>query len=48
MHKGKVFYKDEFAGIIEETSEGIKFTYDKNYLLSKTAKPISLLMTLRE
>lgn len=48
MRKGKVFYRDELAGIIEETSEGIKFTYDKNYLFSKTAKPISLLMPLKE
>lgn len=48
MRKGKVFYKNDFAGIIEETSEGIKFTYDKNYLTLKKARPISLLMPLRE
>ena len=48
MRRGKVFYKDELAGIIYEDSNGVSFTYDKNYLNSEHAKPVSLTMPLRE
>lgn len=48
MRRGRVFYKDEFAGIIAEDSNGVSFTYDKNYLKSATAKPVSITMPLRE
>ena len=48
MRKGKVFYKDELAGIIEEDSNGITFTYDKDYLKKENAKPVSLTMPLKE
>lgn len=48
MRKGKVYYKDEFAGIIREDSSGIVFTYDREYLNSPDAKPVSLTMLLRE
>jgi serine/threonine-protein kinase HipA len=48
MRKGKVFYKDELAGIIEEEPNGITFTYDANYLKLENAKPVSLIMPLRK
>jgi serine/threonine-protein kinase HipA len=48
MRKGKVFYKDDLAGIIEEDSNGIIFTYDSNYLKFENAKPVSLTMPLKE
>ncbi len=48
MRKGKVFYKDKFAGIIFEDSNGISFVYDKEYLKSENAKPVSLTMPLQE
>jgi serine/threonine-protein kinase HipA len=48
MRRGKVFYKDEPVGIIQEDSNGVSFTYDKNYLKSENAKPVSLTMPLRE
>jgi len=48
MRRGKVFYKDELAGIIYEDSNGVSFTYDKNYLNLEHAKPVCLTMTLRE
>jgi serine/threonine-protein kinase HipA len=48
MRRGKVFYKDEFAGIIQEDSSGVSFTYDKDYLKKENAKPVSLTMPLRE
>lgn len=45
---GKVFYQNIFAGIIREDENGISFTYDKEYLLNKEAKPVSLALPLRE
>jgi len=48
MRRGKVFYKDELAGIIYEDANGVSFTYDKNYLNSELSKPVSLTMPLRE
>ena len=48
MRRGKVFYKDELAGIIYEDSNGVTFAYDKNYLKSENPKPVSLTMPLRE
>jgi len=48
MRRGKVFYKDEFAGIIYEDANGISFAYDKKFLKSENAKSVSLTMPLRE
>ncbi|MBE2281008.1 MAG: HipA N-terminal domain-containing protein [Ignavibacteriaceae bacterium] len=48
MRSGYVYYRDEFAGIITETSDGFKFTYNQAYLKLKSAKPVSLTMPLRE
>jgi len=48
MRRGKVFYMDELAGIIYEDSNGVSFTYDKNYLKKENATPVSLTMPLRE
>lgn len=48
MRRGKVFYKDEFAGIIEEDVSGVAFTYDKEYLKKENAAPISLTMPLQQ
>jgi len=47
MRKGKVYYKDLFAGTIEEDI-GYTFVYDKEYIKSENAKPISLTMPLRD
>lgn len=48
MRSGYVYYRDEFAGILAETVDGFKFTYDEAYLKSNNTKPISLTMPLRE
>lgn len=48
MRRGKVFYKDEFAGIIQEDPNGVSFTYDSGYLKKENAKPVSLALPLRE
>ena len=47
MRKGKVYYNDMFAGIITDDDNGFSFLYDKVYLMSNKAKPISLTMPLR-
>lgn len=46
--KGYVYVQDDFAGTIEETEIGYRFTYDMNYLKNISSKAISLTMPLRE
>ncbi len=46
--KGKVYYGNMLAGVIAETDEGYEFIYDKNYLNSAKAKPVSLTLPLQE
>ena len=46
--KGKVFFKDVFAGIISETEDGYRFQYDEVYLSGAENQPISLTMPLSE
>jgi serine/threonine-protein kinase HipA len=47
MRKGKVFYKDLFAGMISEEESGYIFAYEKEYIKLKEAKPISLTLPLK-
>lgn len=46
--KGKVFYKNYFAGTLTENEDGYTFSYDGEYLNNHDARPISLVMPLRE
>jgi serine/threonine-protein kinase HipA len=46
--KGKVFFKDIFAGIISETEDGYSFKYNDGYIIDPASKPISLTMPLRK
>jgi len=46
--KGKVFYKDKFAGIVSERDNGYSFIYDTQYLSNLDNSPISLTMPLQE
>jgi serine/threonine-protein kinase HipA len=49
MRKGKVFYKDIFAGIITETDDGdYIFQYDKEYVKEYPSKFITFTMPVRE
>ena len=48
MKKGKVFYKDIFAGIIQEDENGYSFAYNMEYLNSTSRKEISFSLPLRE
>lgn len=45
---GKVYYKDLFCGVLEETDAGYCFEYDAEYLSNKRANPVSLTMPLTE
>lgn len=44
---GKVFYKNELAGITWQDENGYVFEYDAAYLESKDARAISLTLPLR-
>lgn len=48
MRRGKVFIEETFAGIISETASGFTFEYDKAYLDSDDALPVSLTLPLRQ
>ena len=43
--KADVFYHDQFAGVLEETDAGFKFTYAPDFL--KTGKAVSFSLPLR-
>lgn len=42
MKTAKIFYKDSLAGVLTETESGYEFCYDKEYLETKGAEPVSL------
>ena len=49
MRQGKVFYKDDFAGIIMETNEGeYLFEYDKEYIHQFPNQPITFSMPVSD
>ncbi len=39
--KGKVYYRNILAGLIEETDTGYQFSYNKEYLSLPDKKPVS-------
>jgi serine/threonine-protein kinase HipA len=48
MHrKGRVFFRDQYAGLIEQAEEGYRFVYDPKYVESGTAQPVSLTLPLQ-
>jgi serine/threonine-protein kinase HipA len=48
VRQAQVYYKNEFAGIIQETDEGFLFLYDTEYLAKQNSKPISLTLPLQQ
>lgn len=48
MRKADIYYKDRFAGRLEETDAGYRFVYNNAYLQSVDAQPISLTMPLTD
>lgn len=45
--KGKVYCGGKFAGLLEETQDGVRFTYDAGYLVAPGARSISLTLPKR-
>ncbi len=48
MRQAQVYYKNEFAGIIQETDDGFLFHYDAVYLANQNSKPVSLTLPLQQ
>ncbi|MBQ8101057.1 MAG: HipA N-terminal domain-containing protein [Paludibacteraceae bacterium] len=48
MRKADIYYNEHLAGRLEETDTGYWFAYDKTYLQSVDARPISLTMPLTD
>lgn len=49
MRKGKVFYKEEFAGVITETDEGeYEFRYDASYVKKRPDRFLTFTMPVTE
>jgi serine/threonine-protein kinase HipA len=46
--KARIYVQDHFAGILEETDQGYRFTYEPDYLASDHAEPISLTLPLKQ
>ena len=46
--KARVYVRDIFAGVIEETDTGYEFAYDAEYMESPEALSVSLTMPMRE
>ena len=46
--RGKVYFRDQFAGTIEQKDGEYIFTYDSNYIAREDAKPISFTLPLRK
>lgn len=45
--RGRVFFQDRLAGVIQEDSEGFRFEYDDAYLAMPDAQAISRTLPLR-
>ena len=43
-----VYVRNAFAGVLSETDSGYMFVYDKKYLKSENASPVSLTLPIRE
>jgi serine/threonine-protein kinase HipA len=48
FRKAYAYVRDRFAGILEETDEGYAFTYDRDYIKSENAVPVSLTLPLQQ
>lgn len=46
--RGKVYNKDVFCGILQETDDGYTFQYNQAYLSLKDASAVSVTLPLRE
>ena len=46
MKQAKVYFRKRFAGILREDADGYTFAYDRKYLESYDAMPVSLTLPL--
>ncbi|MDO4265864.1 MAG: HipA N-terminal domain-containing protein [Eubacteriales bacterium] len=46
--KGYVYVQNKYAGLIEETDEGYRFSYDRAYLAGNEPLAVSLSLPLRD
>ncbi len=46
MKQAKVYFRKRFAGILREDADGYAFAYDRKYLESHDAMPVSLTLPL--
>lgn len=47
LRRGRVSQEGVFAGVIEETESGFRFTYDSTYLADPSTPPVSLTLPKR-
>ena len=47
LRQAGVYVRDRFAGLIQETDEGYRFTYDPAYLASEKPTAVSLTLPLQ-
>ncbi len=48
IRRAYVYTQKKYAGILNETDEGYSFVYDKDYLKSEDALPVSITLPLRD
>ena len=48
MKQAKVFFQEDFAGLLTEDENGFSFVYNVDYLQKDDAKAVSLTLPLRE
>ncbi len=48
LRQGRVYVRNRFAGLIQETDSGYLFQYDPAYLQSAGNSPVSLTLPLQE
>lgn len=48
MRTAQIFYNDRLAGILSKSAGSYRFAYDKNYLIARGSRPVSLTLPLRE
>ena len=47
LRQAGVYVRERFAGLIQETDEGYRFSYDPAYLMTPDARAASLTLSLR-
>lgn len=48
LRSGKVFIRNRYAGLLQETDSGYRFQYDSEYLLTDGACAASLTLPLQQ